>query len=100
LLEVTDFFVLLQREGWVNLQRPALIPAKLNAWLFYLYDAFAVNAIDKVKQFILRSSFETIKFSQTTIEFFCVEVAIWEIDNSDFRPRLLCSFKRFKYWRD
>ncbi len=53
LLEVTDFFVPLQREGWVNLQRPALIPAKLNAWLFYLYDAFAVNAIDKVKQFIL-----------------------------------------------
>ena len=39
-MEVTDYFVPLQRERWINLQRPRLIPAKLNAWLFYLNDIF------------------------------------------------------------
>ena len=33
------FVVSLQREGWVNLKRPALIPVRLPlAWLFYLHD--------------------------------------------------------------
>ena len=53
LLEVADFFVYLQRERWINLQRPRLIPAKLNAWLFYLDDILTLYAIDEIKQFIL-----------------------------------------------
>ena len=60
-LEVADFFVSLQRERWVNLQRPALIPAKLNAWLFYLDNLIAVYAINQIKQFILWSPPETIE---------------------------------------
>ena len=54
-------FVNLHREGWVNLKRPALIPAKLNAWLFYLDNLIAVNAINQIKQFILWSTPETIE---------------------------------------
>lgn len=40
------FLYLCSREGWVNLQRPALIPAKLITWLFYLDNAFSLNAVD------------------------------------------------------
>ena len=46
-----NFCVLLQCERRINLQRPCLIPAKLNAWLFYLNDIFALYAIDKIKQY-------------------------------------------------
>ena len=53
LLEVADFFVYLQRERWINLQRPRLIPAKLNAWLFYLNNSLTMYTIDQMKQSIL-----------------------------------------------
>ena len=76
-LVVLILCVLLQCDRWVNLKRPAFAPARLFAWLFYLYYFFTLDANDEFELSVLWSSSQSVISCESFAECFHWEVVKW-----------------------